>query len=107
MTQDMAVRYLRAMLTAAQKIRSINRENGIPDEIAAGLMPWLYGDRCVLRALTQILDGVDAGQPLAPGDFYNMMVIADRTPAIGIAAGLAADRLELPGPDMEWLRGWG
>jgi len=88
-----AAQYLRYMMLLIQKARSNAFDGGLGSplldshkpgrldytpELAAELMPYLFGDECPLPALVKILDSYERTGELAPIDFFNMMVILNQ-----------------------------
>ena len=111
MKQSTAVSHLRAMMTAVQRVRSINAENGmvsIDDPLSAMMWPYVYDpQKAILPTLSKLLDGVDETGKLAPLDYYNLIVIATQLePLIGVSASIYAG-VDFPQtPDMNWVKGW-
>lgn len=82
-TEEEAITQLRTFMYALQKYRSVAvgkgpRELGMSGELAADVWPWVFGEKCPLPALANILDNVDRGKSLAPMDYYNQMTILTR-----------------------------
>lgn len=79
----------------------------------ADMMPWLFGDRCVLPALDKILRGYDKTGELAPLDYYNQMFILDRFLSAfkafhALFDGELSKARQIPDgpPSIELMRGW-
>ncbi len=112
MTKSRAIKILNIMTTTIQKMRSITRENGIDDDLAEMVTPWIFGPKCPLLALITIVNKARATGELAPGDFFNMMAIAYRLqPEIAVFASLFVTQDTEPFPAEEpdytqYLRGW-
>lgn len=126
MKQEDAVQHLRTIMFVLQKFRSNSRDPilGIivPDDtpglqvtesLAAETWPWVFGDKCPLPALMQILDAVNRTQSLAPMDYYNQMIILDRfMPEVKAAAGwfevnrTAEQHIPDGPPDVSIFAGW-
>lgn len=135
MTEKEAIRQLHQLLIAAQKSRSniqellgpprgrarfskrIQHQRGVPledlegetlyasDELLSNLCPYLFGEVNLVLVVSRLLDRVDRGQGLAPGDFYNVMVLASREKAI-VAWYFALGLGPPTAPDAKWLLGW-
>lgn len=115
MKQSEAVEHLRTMMRVVQRFRGISKEalvgggwkEQVVDSLLADIQPYIFGNKCVLEALIKILDSVDAGNALAPHDFYNMIYIAGSLePSIGAACQLSG-RIRFPlEADYRWVLGW-
>ena len=128
MKKENAVRHLRTFMWMVQRARSnatdpllgfvvSDDDPGlglqITESMMADLMPWVFGDRCVLPALDKILGVYDRTGELAPMDYYNQMFILDRFLGALKAFHLLFDR-ELPAeqqipdgpPCLEVMLGW-
>jgi hypothetical protein len=104
-TQERALRDLRIMLHTAQKARSVMLENGwdptqrVDKAVLVSLAPWLWDDRkCVLPALSKLIERCEKTGKVPYIDYYNMMIVAQQTPTIAVGAIIAHER-ELPGPE--------
>ena len=99
MKKSVAIQHLRTLMSMVQRARanahdpllgfldpddaSYTDKSGNPrlvfkESLAAKIMPWVFGDRCILPALATILDRYDKDTTLAPMDYYNMMYILDK-----------------------------
>ena len=111
MKQREALRLLRVMQYAIQKVRSntlsfLERAEGrtVKPEELSNLNQWLWGNYCPLEALSKLIDRAEAGTPIAGTDFYNMMLVAHLF-LPELAAVLAINGNELPEPDLAWAKG--
>ena len=103
LTQERALADLRAMLYAAQHARSVLAENGWTDDevgkrILADTQPWLFKHPIILP-LQQLIERCVTNNHVPPMDYYNMLIIAKRTPSIAVGVIMLAHR-ELPEPDL-------
>jgi hypothetical protein len=114
MKQEDAVRHLRAMTTAIQRLRSIAKEQlsnegysqeNIDDALGI-LFPWLFSEKCPLSVLMSALDDVENGKKLDTLFFSNMIFVATRLqPEISIIA--SSDDPDFPKDiGYDWLPGW-
>lgn len=102
MTHTEAMEWVRRMRIAAQRCRSTDAENGIGQVLGEMVMPWLYGNRNILKAIAMI----EERGLVTPLEFLNLMrVVAQCQPSIGTAA-VASGLPDFPAPATEWLRGW-
>jgi hypothetical protein len=129
MKQSEAVQHLREMMWGLQKYRSITMETlgskppgphsisdpracelHLSEKLAGEMFPWVFGEKCPLPVLSKILDDVDSGGDLAPGDYYNMMVILDRfMPEVRLSVVVARgtdSTLPQGPPDVSIMMGW-
>jgi len=119
MTQDEAIKHLRAMMVGVQKLRSICDEDGtvtdrdvdglhLTSEQASDVWKWIWGKNCVLSPLSKVIDRYEETNVLSPHDFYNMMYIATSLePMIAFAAAVSAGDTDFPSEvDLQWLKGW-
>lgn len=101
-TQDEALALVLRVQTAVQKTRS-NLIEAMGDDEAAmkvneALQPWLFGDRCILRATEIVL----ARGQVTAGELYNLLIICNR-PELRALLGMwfALNREDdLPEPDL-------
>jgi hypothetical protein len=71
------------------------------------MWPWIFGDKCPLPALVKMLDGVEHGEPLAPGTYHNMItVLVQFMPEILPTAALLGIELPTEPPSLDIFRGW-
>ena len=111
MKQETALNMLRAMLKSTQRFRSITMET-TPENVHPYLPvmhPWIFGDKCILPALSDVIDRAETSGLLRPRDFFNMMtVLYQFTPEVVVVAAMAApDILPRAALDhMAYLRGW-
>lgn len=122
MRQEEGLQVLRNILYSAQKSRSImmeragvermsREEREIQERLWALTSPWLFDERkCVIPALSRIIDRVEAGGSLQPLDVYNFCTIAHKLePMLRFPADITMrgrEHLGVPEPDPAWLRGW-
>jgi hypothetical protein len=106
-THERALADLRIMLYAAQHARSVMAENGWADDevgkrILADCQPWLWkDDQAIVLPLVGIIQRAERnGGKVQPIDYYNMLVIAQKTPAIAVGALVMHER-ELPEPTLD------
>lgn len=102
MTEAKAREHLEVLLRSAQKSRSDAREAG-NEEVSAMLEPWLWGERCFIPTVAEVLTG---RRNMTPLDFYNLMAITERCPTVGLVAALREGGHEFPAPQLAWLKGW-
>lgn len=99
---------LRLMQWSIQKSRSTMKEmfgDTMAETLLGDLHPWLAGNKNLLPVLSKMLDRIDNGEITTPLEFYNMMVLARKEPAIWMVA-TTCDEKGLPEPSIEWLQGW-
>lgn len=117
MKESEAAYILERMEFAAQRCRTMAmEESGVEDEnedskeawILRDLFPWLFGPKSILIPLSHLNSRIKAGQALDPADFYNMMVIVDRTALLefyGIREG-GESIASFPFPSMKIFSEW-
>jgi len=110
LTQSHALDMLRGMLKLLLKARSSMREGAIDPNVLEDLYPWLFGDKCVLPALSGVIDRAEQSGTLSPMDFFNQMTVLYRfMPTLVAVAPITLGSKLLPAepPDhMVYLRGW-
>lgn len=119
MKEEQAIKHLRAMMVGVQKLRSICDEDGtvtdrdvdglhLTSEQAADVWKWIWGDKCVLKPLSKVIDKYEETNVLSPHDFFNLMYIAiSLEPMIQFAAAVSAGDDDFPTDiDLNWLKGW-
>lgn len=109
MTEQEAIELLRLILTGAQRSRSIVQEtvgisSGPEAEVLAELLPYTFGEGNLVPICARLLDGVDDGYGLAPGDLYNVVFLANRD--VLIQAWFVMQGRKLPEADAHWFAGW-
>lgn len=106
MDKETALVALRVMLAASQKARSNLRGSVGDDELGERLLaemhPWLFGQKCVIPALAQVISRAERGSAVVGKTFYHMMWIAKREPAIELSAAFMTSGAGLPQPDLRW-----
>jgi len=96
------------MMLTLQKYRANIREiGGFPDSFLAANWPWVFGEKCPLPTLSRLLDRVERGERLAPGDYYNMMTVLFQFMLEIVPLGVMLG-IELPTqpPSIDVFRGW-
>ena len=98
-------------MLAIQRIKSINAENGIDtnDPLAAMMWHWLYDEKkCLLPALSKLIDKIDETGDLKPLDYYNFIIVTTQFEELvgTVAAGYSNDADYPLYPNIEWLKGW-
>jgi len=133
MKEKQAIQILRDILLGAQRVRSIVQETfgELPDlpqeligqalqalydadeageylhlsnETLAEMHPYIFGEVSLVGVVADLLDRVESGQGLAPLDFYNAVLMANREPLM--RAWFAKTGWHLPEPDVVWMAGW-
>lgn len=101
MRQSEAMEWVGRVRIAVQRQRARDAEAG-NEAVAALLMPWAYGDRCILRAVATI----EERGSVTPAEFANLMRVVDFCqPVIGVSlAGTSTP--EFPVPGLELFRPW-
>ncbi len=79
MKESEALRIVDLLVTSVQKFRSTIAETGYDDE-AKELFAYLYGEHSFLKVLLKISDR----GTLTTLDFYNLLVMADLHPELGV-----------------------
>lgn len=107
LTHERAIADLRAILYSAQHARSVFAENGWTDDdtgvqVMESLSPWLYGDRCIVLPLVKLIERCEQAGKVKAIDYFNMLIIAHRTPSILVGVQVMHDR-ELPEPDLKFI----
>jgi len=51
----------------------------LPERMLAEMYPWIFGKHCPIPQLTSILDRYERDGHLAPIDYYNQLVIVNRS----------------------------
>jgi len=109
-----AAQHLRIMMWGLQKYRANIREMGsLPESFLAQQWPWVFGDRCPLLALQDILDRYAKTEVLSGAEYHNMMVVLDRfIPEVKSACTFfqgdltGEQRIPQGPPDIKVLAGW-
>lgn len=133
MKEKQAIEILRDMLLGVQRARSIVQEtfgelSDLPQELIgqalqalyeadkageylhlsketlAKMHPYIFGEANLVRVVADLLDRVESSQGLAPFDFYNAVLMANREPLM--RAWFWATGRYLPEPDVAWMAGW-
>lgn len=133
MKQEQAIEILRYILRGAQRVRSFVQKTlgELPDlpqelvgqalqalyeadrvgdylhfsnEALAEMYPYVFGQVNLVQVVANLLGKVESGQGLAPLDFYNVVLMANREPLM--RAWFATTGRNLPEPDAAWMAGW-
>lgn len=74
--------------------------------VLTDLHPWLFGENCILKPLSMVNERVAKGEPLTAMDFYNMMYIVSKTPALELSPTMFGADFSFPKPSPRILTDW-
>jgi len=111
MKKSVAVQHLKTFMVTLQKhhsnVQDPIRGPGLSIEFLAEIYPWVFGEKCPLPQLQNVLDRYDSTGELSPQDYYNLMTILDKFMyEIKAAAALLGGNLPEDGPRVDVLMGW-
>lgn len=126
MKKGVALQHLRVMIWTLQRYRSMANDPLlgliVPDDtpglqftesFVAEHWPWIFGEKCPLEKLVEVVDRAEETGVLAPMDYYNFMTILDRfMPELRVAAAFyeydlpKEQQLPMDSPTIDILRGW-
>lgn len=95
-----------SVMEALEQASDPGTSDEIIEAMAADMYPWLFGKSAVSVALDHLLGRVRNGQILTPGDFYNMMIIVDKTDVLKLCPIAFDMGWKFPKPSLKIFTEW-